>query len=351
MKNLFKILFYLCLINFISCKEENINPEFQKYVDLFISEASKRGKIVNAQFLKVNFNPNSSQSSLCNNAGHQILINKTVWNKIDDIEKEKMIFHEMGHCILGLNHNNCILGDGSSESIMCAIGDSCFSDYCFANFGGTRRDYYLNQLFGNLNEKPFWSNLNVNNLPPYYKPYSIVENFNSKNNLYILNKDSLISSNGETKSLGNNLKVYKGWSDNLDKNFVHEFKFKLNKGKGNLISIILQPTSTDQKYINNFNFSFWGDDKKFLSIAINSLSGYKTDINDKFFLDSLNLFKILKLNNYFYFFLNDQLLYIQDFIKTKYKITTSNPIKGGDFAIQTFGQIVLGDLTISEVNY
>lgn len=72
-----------------------------------------------------------------------ILINDIAWGRMTSAEKELVIFHELGHCILNLPHNsNTVVAriGGLPESIMFP---KIFSDVVYV----VNRDYYVADLF------------------------------------------------------------------------------------------------------------------------------------------------------------------------------------------------------------
>jgi ATP-dependent Zn protease len=41
-----------------------------------------------------------------NNTKSSIVINTYSWSSLSEVEKEIVIYHELGHCVLGLKHDN-----------------------------------------------------------------------------------------------------------------------------------------------------------------------------------------------------------------------------------------------------
>ena len=84
----------------------------------------------------------------------KITINKKHWNRLDSLQKELLIFHELGHCILGRGHRNekfpndeCIsILDGKEE------GFDCSNNY----YSPSWRTYYLDELFDPFSPIPEW---------------------------------------------------------------------------------------------------------------------------------------------------------------------------------------------------
>lgn len=167
---------------FFSCEKEKIfeysvDPAFEKYVEQFFVEASLRGVSLKRENLIIEFT-NSPTNDFCGqctkgNNGTQtqrkikIQNNRTCWSERFEENKETLIFHELGHCFLDRGHFDEYFEDGSPKSIMTTFDEAPFSR-CIYDFDGgndsslsscnkiDRRTYYIDELFGVKNEKPFW---------------------------------------------------------------------------------------------------------------------------------------------------------------------------------------------------
>lgn len=71
----------------------------------------------------------------------KITISKEYWEGIIDVQREELLFHELGHCILNREHRNDLGADGCPMSIMYweTISVQCLDRYI---------DYYREELFG-----------------------------------------------------------------------------------------------------------------------------------------------------------------------------------------------------------
>jgi hypothetical protein len=74
-----------------------------------------------------------------------IQIDQDFWNNSNSLYREYIIFHELGHCILGRDHLEGCRVDGSYLSLMRSGNGNCRDRYT-----STTRNYYLNELFGAL---------------------------------------------------------------------------------------------------------------------------------------------------------------------------------------------------------
>ena len=146
----------LILILLVSCgktvtKKEgsklNIHPLAQAYVASF--EARAQRPITSLEITFREFDPGQTTLGYCQKGGKSplIVINLNFWNKpwFSEADKEQLIFHELGHCILNREHLNDTDSGGNPLSIM--------NYYHFSNLQ-YENDYssYIQELFGTRTE-------------------------------------------------------------------------------------------------------------------------------------------------------------------------------------------------------
>lgn len=160
----FLFLVMLLLLALACTKEEtarkaevNIPPVVQPYIDRFVSEAAERDQFIDlTDFgLDITFQQDleDTLAAFCNNGS--IVINQKYWDTRSDLTREAMIFHELGHCILNRAHLNTILPNDEWSSIM--RGDPLPRGRSSSiNFSGTRRQYYIDELFNLQTAEPSW---------------------------------------------------------------------------------------------------------------------------------------------------------------------------------------------------
>ncbi|MFT5168205.1 MAG: hypothetical protein ACI8P3_003446 [Saprospiraceae bacterium] len=171
MKSNFYILSFLILLT--ACKTEendlpniNVDESFEKHVVSFIEEGAKRGHIIDFEDtgLTIIFGNTPNASASCAEIGaqdrgsHQIIVNKNIWQSLNDSLQERLIFHELGHCELNRNHRNDKFADGSWKSIMRGDPLTELDERMPIPYFGFRRDYYLNELFDEQIQLPDWAN-------------------------------------------------------------------------------------------------------------------------------------------------------------------------------------------------
>lgn len=161
--------YFLIIVIIIACRKESfpnfIDTELSPFIDSFIEEGEKRGVSLSKDILEAHlleeFTVSSAAETTCgfgwddynfNGKDYsriEILMNENCWLSRSYIEKEGLVFHELGHALLGRGHLNETLPNQSPKSIMCSINES---DDCLGVFGiyydnEMVRNYYLDELF------------------------------------------------------------------------------------------------------------------------------------------------------------------------------------------------------------
>ena len=135
---------------FPSCSEEasvDVDPEFLPYINLFEEEAQSRSVDISSRLenTSITFNDLGSDSAgqclTYSDGRKEVQINQLKWPTYSEQEKEILIFHELGHCVLDREHDNN-MSRGRCISIMRESSSTCIVDYT-----GERRSVYLDELF------------------------------------------------------------------------------------------------------------------------------------------------------------------------------------------------------------
>lgn len=169
-------LYALALILlFASCASEEpdlpnifVEDAFEPYVESFISEGAKRGYNIDFEDtgLTIIFGHTPNASASCSeiaghdHGSHQIMVNKKAWQTLNDSLRERLIFHELGHCELNRTHKNDKFADGSWQSIMRGDPMTEVDERLPIPYFGFRRDYFIDELFDEEVQAPDWANLN-----------------------------------------------------------------------------------------------------------------------------------------------------------------------------------------------
>lgn len=127
-----------------SCQKEQVIPkDFSVYVDRFFKEGRTRGFKQNKFDFNINIQFGDIESfGLCATNSGDITIDRETWNASNDEKREWVIFHELGHCILGREHRDEVSSSGECLSMMRAEATCALNLY-----SSTWRHYYMDELF------------------------------------------------------------------------------------------------------------------------------------------------------------------------------------------------------------
>ncbi len=147
------LIFLACGLFFTSCETDDPIPEdLQFFLDRFEEEANKRDQsfsmdVENTRILLVEI-INGGVLGQCvrdPEAGNQIHVDRSYWENPNttDLEKEFVVFHELGHCILNRDH----LNDPDSDGVCSSIMYNGNSPACNLVYTESNRDELIDELF------------------------------------------------------------------------------------------------------------------------------------------------------------------------------------------------------------
>jgi len=123
------------------------DQEFDPYLSIFQLEAALYGIPVNYHhkfkvYLARNLAKVKGYVGLCRNRSGKvsIWIDKKEWESSSHLDREALMFHELGHCILSLEHNDTTERNGDPMSIM---HSRAYSSSLYVKY----RRSYLRELF------------------------------------------------------------------------------------------------------------------------------------------------------------------------------------------------------------
>lgn len=134
-------LLYACEPNEVLVIDSRLKP----YFDRFEEEATLRGLDLDFTDLEGRIEELDGLGGQCvrNTAlPDQVLIDFVFWTQASEFEKEFIVFHELGHCVLNRSHLETKNPDGSCLSIMHSGSSGCRFIYNEGN-----REEYLEELF------------------------------------------------------------------------------------------------------------------------------------------------------------------------------------------------------------
>lgn len=126
----------------------NVDERLWLYFQEFESQATQRG----LSFDLNDFGTTGEISGIhedgvagtCQYGTHinHVTVDIDYWNRANNLQREFVIFHELGHCVLGRDHEEGAFNNGICISIMrSGLGD-CNDAYINQN-----RDYFIDELF------------------------------------------------------------------------------------------------------------------------------------------------------------------------------------------------------------
>lgn len=153
---------------FAGCRKdplERIPGGVQPYVEQFFLEGQLRGYdlFLEDYPVKVEFAEIEDPEivGLCRHLGLKITIDPIWWSRANDAKRRWLVYHELGHCVLGREHRNQTTAAGTCLSYMRGAegGFECSLDLHSAAW----TEYYLDELFGPTASLPEW----VSQVPEY----------------------------------------------------------------------------------------------------------------------------------------------------------------------------------------
>jgi hypothetical protein len=86
-------------------------------------------------------------TGIANSRANNIVIDRKAWREYNEGGREQLIYHELGHCVLGLDHDDTV---GEISGIIFPI--SIMNSYVFGNHWlyVQEREHYINDLRSRL---------------------------------------------------------------------------------------------------------------------------------------------------------------------------------------------------------
>lgn len=126
-----------------------VDEPLQDYFDRFQVEAAQRGIVIDYDALMVSGDIRVINTpNVIGQCGHTekepnvVIIDKFYWDDADDLEREFLVFHELGHCAIFRGHIDDSDGQGDCISIM-----TSGTGICRINYTTSTRTALLDELF------------------------------------------------------------------------------------------------------------------------------------------------------------------------------------------------------------
>jgi hypothetical protein len=136
-----------------------------------VAETEKRGKTVVLENLLLQFGKTSKEACgecevLSQSNGQRIIridtTNNLCWKYAEEQNREALVFHELGHCLLSRPHKTDKFPNDAPASIMYLTTIGLYEPCVYPISGGTdcdkryRRGYYIDELFDEKTPAPIW---------------------------------------------------------------------------------------------------------------------------------------------------------------------------------------------------
>jgi len=112
------------------------------YYRTFLSLAKANAMVVQETDLVIRFGDiNPAWNAVCVMGGNHtptITVNASIWSRLPNSQREQLLFHELGHCVLGRQHRTDTI-NGVPNSIMYP---SLVTEFDYQN----NRNYYIHEL-------------------------------------------------------------------------------------------------------------------------------------------------------------------------------------------------------------
>ncbi len=149
------ILWLLCgcqengLLDFTQDKYPGVDQPLWSYFESFEEEGARRGLSIDLESsqitAKIDQIDEDNVAGLCSYgyaSPGNITIDQAFWNRSNNLSREMILFHELGHCFLKRDHKEDVFANGYCQSIMRSGTCCCRDAYTLEN-----RTYYLDELF------------------------------------------------------------------------------------------------------------------------------------------------------------------------------------------------------------
>lgn len=153
-------IFLLLVIGLTACVDSSddfvstenlIDTELQTFVDNFEAEAISRGFDIDVEALGIqveltDIDQNNVAGACYYSSEHpgRIEIDAPFYNSMSTLQREFVVFHELGHCVLARDHSEAQFNNGTCQSIMASGTGTCRDNYTIRT-----RTTYIDELFDN----------------------------------------------------------------------------------------------------------------------------------------------------------------------------------------------------------
>ena len=326
------LVFCSVALFFFSCRKKDeprsVDPALEPYLNLFLKEGEKRGKTIDIKrdggIILEFANLTPPTIGLCyRTLPVRVQIDRTYWKDTESSAnkenlREDVVFHELGHGFLGRGHRNDSLPNNEWTSMMCGEPEVNGRNWA-VNFHGYRKNYYLDELFNMGTPVPDWS-----------KPATF-----DGNKGYLWDSEDYSFSSSSTE-IDRTLTIKKGngvcqISSSDDQNII----YPLNKPTVSIPANFYIEVEMSASFVlkeGDISGIFGGNNRSqnyFTVSSGNRSCAANTDcispfaevlISDKYRSETYNKLALCKRGNELFFYINDELVYRNDYQLQSYNI-------------------------------
>jgi hypothetical protein len=114
--------FVLCLLLTACGKPQRNTGDFEHYVAAFEEQAAAHGHTMHIEDLTVEYGDTGGKPAICKMGKRLIIVKESTWKtSLSESSRLRIMFHELGHCILERGHAEAVLEDGAPASLMAPL--------------------------------------------------------------------------------------------------------------------------------------------------------------------------------------------------------------------------------------
>jgi len=359
---IYSVFVLLILLLFSSCKnshEYSVDSAFTDYLQRFEDEGALRGHTfdLKSSGLIIEFGDlTDSAAGLTHyETPIRIQIDRTYWKAISntagaDMMKEDLIFHELGHGVLGRSHLNTMLENDDWKSMMCG-GTKVNNRSWNINYRGERRKYYLDELFDINTEAPAYSSMQL--VVDTTAFYSVLKrNFDTQAQAIWALKDTTTYktslSNGRLCFQSKVNQVFFVIANiltpiNISSDFSYELSLQYpSGGVSNQYGLLFGPTAITSNSSNDSIEYFSINNNLKMYMGNRSWYSFFTELTESSILPmAANKLKVFKIGNMLYYFINNVYCYQSE-------IVANSTLSQFGFMVPANGTVWIDNFQISQ---
>jgi hypothetical protein len=160
----------ILLLFAVACsKDDDLTSDLWVYADRFFNEAEKRNIHLDKSTVIIKFVDKAEIAPFAGYGDHNppvVRIAREYWFNYTEVQKEILMFHELGHAVLGRLHANDMLADCVHYKSMMLSGNQFV---VYDQETDEKRDYYIDELFDPSTASPAWLHVEKSDRTPVFE--------------------------------------------------------------------------------------------------------------------------------------------------------------------------------------